>query len=258
VIRHPAPTAPGRLGDRLDPGAVQTYLSDLGLWITDRRRELDELDAAALAAQQQGPLTADLTLSMALWKAISDRHRLLTATFDGGRVLAQDRERLSVLIWGRLDATPGDANALAVSLPEACRVSDALASQLRVRLALDPAADEFTRRIKGLRAQLERLRDQCALEPLASRAAIAAEIATFAQRTDALADKVTRGGDVGGLIGPLENRRAGAGRAPPRRTRGQGPGPDGARQPGGRHGRSRPALRRPRRRRAGTGAERSG
>ncbi len=208
MIRHPAPSAPGALGDRLDPAEVQTYLTDLGRWITDRRRELDELDTAALAAQQQGPLTADLTLSMALWKAISDRHRLLTATFDGGRVLAQDRERLSVLIWGRLDAAPGEANALAVSLPEACRVSDALASQLRVRLALDPAADEFSRRIKGLRAQLERLRDQCALEPASARGVVEAEIADFAQRTDLLAAKVTRGGDVGGLIGPLENDAA--------------------------------------------------
>lgn len=204
-----APSAPGALGDRLDPGVVASYLQQLDQWVRDRRRELDELDAAALAAGQQTPLTADLTLSMVLWKAISDRLLLMRATFNGGRVLEQDRERLSVLLWGRLDSTPGPAtSALAVSLPEACRVSDALASQLRVRLALDPAADQFTRRITALRAQLERLRDQCHLEPAVSRARVESAVASLAARTDDVAARVGRGGDVGGLLGPLENDAA--------------------------------------------------
>ena len=220
MIRHLAPTAPGRLGERLDPAEVQVYIDELQTWVLDRRHELDELDAAALASKQQSSVTSDLTLSMALWKAISDRLRLILATWDGGRVLAQERERLSVLIWGRLDASldPGalaasgqagsGAAALAVSLPEACRISDALASQLRVRLSLDPAADEFARRLKGLRAQLERLRDQSTLEPADSRAEVDRTIAGLTIRTDDLAGKVERGGDIGGLIGPLENDAA--------------------------------------------------
>jgi len=138
MIRHLAPTAPGRLGERLDPAEVQVYIDELQTWVLDRRHELDELDAAALASKQQSSVTSDLTLSMALWKAISDRLRLILATWDGGRVLAQERERLSVLIWGRLDASldPGalaasgqagsGAAALAVSLPEACRISVAI------------------------------------------------------------------------------------------------------------------------------------
>jgi hypothetical protein len=44
---------------------------------------------------------------------------------------------MSTLIWGRLDAAT--ASGLSVSLPEACRLSDALLSQLRVKLGLDPS-----------------------------------------------------------------------------------------------------------------------
>ena len=66
--------------------------------------------------------------------------------------------------------SPGTTSgALAVSLPEACRLSDALAGQLRQRLSLDPAADANAARVKDLRAALDRLRDQVALEPDSSR-----------------------------------------------------------------------------------------
>ena len=59
---------------------------------------------------------------------------------------------------------------LAVSLPEACRLSDALAGQLRTKLALAPGADAAAARISELRAQLERIRDQVGLEPALTRA----------------------------------------------------------------------------------------
>lgn len=213
-----SPQAPGRMGQQLDPAVAQTYLADLGEWVLARREELDQLDQAALASERRAELTGDLTLSMALWKAVSDRHDLLLATWDGGRVGPAERERLSVLIWGRLDASLDPvaldaagrhgAGALAVSLPEACRLSDALAGQLRVRLALDPAADENARRIKALRAQLERLRDQVALEPSVSRGAAGRQRDELAARTDDLVARFDRGGDVGGLLGPLENDAA--------------------------------------------------
>ena len=110
---------------------------------------------------------------MALWKAVADRHDLLLATWDSGRVGAAERERLSTLVWGRLDASldprlagaaasngvPGSGSALAVSLPEACRLSDALAASLRVRLSVDPADADVTARVRSLRAQVERIRD---------------------------------------------------------------------------------------------------
>ena len=74
-----------------------------------------------------------------------------------------ERMRLAKLIWGRLDAAA--ASGLSVSLPEACRLSDALVSQLRVRLGLEVSGAEITARIRQLRAQMERIRDQVDLEP---------------------------------------------------------------------------------------------
>ncbi|WP_205473134.1 hypothetical protein [Nocardioides sp. SYSU D00038] len=206
-----APPAPGRLGEALQPAAVQAYLGELDAWVRARRSELDELDAAALASGRAGEITSDMALSLALWKAVSDRYQLLWATWDGGRVLQTERERLSVLIWGRLDgamdpavvakaAVPG----VAFSLPEACRLSDALVGQLRTRLALVPGADASAARIKELRAQLERLRDQVALEPAGSRDAADATRAALATRLADVTARAQRGADVGGLLGPLE------------------------------------------------------
>ena len=197
---------------------MQTYLTALDGWVRYRKEELDELDAAALASPRKNELTGDMTLSMALWKAVADRQQLLLAVWDGGRVLAADRERLATLIWGRLDATLDPAllakgssatsGALAVSLPEACRLSDALAGQLRQRLSLDPAADENAARVKDLRAALERLRDQVGLEPDTSRTRAQRTWDELAARVKDVTERLQRGGDVGGLLGPLENDTA--------------------------------------------------
>lgn len=212
-----APGAPGALGQRLEPLAVQEYLGELDTWVRERRVELDEIDAAARESTRAQELTGDILLSMALWKAVADRQRMLLTTWDGGRVGPAERERLSVLIHGRLDATfdpallqrsSSAASNLAVSLPEACRLSDALAGQLRERLALDPAADVNSRVLKQVRATIERLRDQAALEPDAARAAVLATVQGLAVRAQDLLERLTRGGDIGGLVGPLENEAA--------------------------------------------------
>lgn len=212
-----APQAPGAIGERIAPEELSAYLADLDTWIHERKRELDELDAAALASPLRDRLTADMTLSMALWKAASDRQRLLAATWDGGRVGPQQRERMSTLIWGRLDGTLDQrtvdrssvpASSLALSLPEACRLLDALASQLRVRLSLDPAADAYARRVREVRAQVERLRDQIALEPSPSKRAAQEVWDSLHTRVEDLAARAGRGADIGGLIGPLENEAA--------------------------------------------------
>jgi hypothetical protein len=218
--RTTAPNAPGRLGAPLDPRAAAGYLEALGRWREDRKRELDQLDQAALAARDGAQLTGDIMLSMALWKAVADRYELLLATWDSGRVGQAERERMASLIWGRLDATldpsllarvsqqspiPGGTPGLAVSLPEACRLFDALVSQLRVRLALDPSGAQITDRLRQLRAQMERIRDQVDLEPAGARQQVAAEQQSrLARRLKEIADKAGRGGDVGGLLGPLE------------------------------------------------------
>jgi hypothetical protein len=210
-----APPAPGQLGTPIDSSAAQVYLEALGRWRDDRNRELAQLDKAALSSPEAAALTGDIMLSMALWKAASDRYDLLVATWDSGRVGVSERERMSSLIWGRLDATldptllarssAAAGSGLTVSLPEACRLSDALAGQLRVRLALDPSGLEVAERIRQLRAQLERIRDQVNLEPAGTRQQEAAQDqARLGRRLKDIADKAARGGDVGGLLGPLE------------------------------------------------------
>ncbi|MCD4536475.1 hypothetical protein LRP67_20470 [Nocardioides sp. cx-169] len=183
---------------------MQAYLGDLEAWVRGRRAELDELDQAALAADRGADVASDMALSLALWKAVSDRYQLVFATWDGGRVLQAERERISTLVWGRLDGASSLPGGLVVSLPEACRLSDALAGQLRTRLALVPGADAAAARIKDLRAQCERLRDQVALEPATGRDAAVRELAGLMSRLEVVADKAQRGADVGGLLGPLE------------------------------------------------------
>ncbi len=199
-----APTAPGRLGEALDPAAIQRYLTELDAWLRTRKDELDELDRAALAAARGQELAADMGLVLALWKAIHDRYQLVFATWDGGRVLQQERERISALIWGRLDGASEMPGGLAVSLPEACRLSDAMTSQLRTKLALAHDATEQTARIRQVRAQLERIRDQVGLEPVTAQETAARTLAGLLLRLEQITDRADRGADVGGMLGPLE------------------------------------------------------
>lgn len=202
-----APPAPGRLGQPLDPAAVLPYLDALARWRDARRAELEVLDQAALQVADPGRLTGDVMLAMTLWQAVASRYELLLATWDSGRVGPTERERLSALLWGRLDTqarTPG-AEPLAVSLPEACRLSDALVGQLRVQLGLDPSGSETTARIAALRAQLERVRDQVGLEPAGPLNQQAAQRqSVLARRLADVVAKAERGGDVSGWLGPIE------------------------------------------------------
>ncbi len=196
------PEAPGSLGADVAPQLLLDYLGALGTWRDRRKRELDELDEAALHAPDREALTSDVTLSMTLWKAVADRHDLLVATWDSGRVGPSERQRMTTLIWGRLDHR--DGSALAVSLPEAMRLSDSLAASLRSRLRLDGAEPELANRTRALRAQVERIRDQVALVPEAQRASAAQTLDQLDRKVTDLADRVRRGADVGGIIGVLE------------------------------------------------------
>ena len=219
-----APAAPGRLGQPLDPQDALRYLEGLGTWRDERKAELDLLDEAALRAVDGAAYTGDLLLSMALWKAVADRHDLLVATWDSGRVGTTELERLSTLVWGRLDAaklsppsaSPGaaaaghhvPAGALAVSLPEACRLSDALAASLRARLGIDPSEADLRTRIRALRASVERVRDLVDREPARHRAAASSMLDRLDARTADVLARAQRGADVGGLLGPLEQDTA--------------------------------------------------
>jgi hypothetical protein len=198
-----APAAPGRMGVEVQPSQAMAYLEQLGQWRDGRRAELDQLDQAALQSPNGAAATGDITLSMALWKAASDRYEQLLTVWGSGRVGPTERMRLATLIWGRLDTDA--ASGLAVSLPEACRLSDALASSLRVRLGLEVSGAEITERIRQLRAQMERIRDQVSLEPAGpAQQQAAGQQARLARRLKEISDKAARGGDVGGLLGPLE------------------------------------------------------
>jgi hypothetical protein len=198
-----APAAPGRMGVEIQPSQAMTYLTQLGQWRAGRQAELDALDQAALSSPNGAAATGDITLAMALWKAVSDRYEQLQSVWDSGRVGPTERMRLATLIWGRLDTDA--ASGLAVSLPEACRLSDALAASLRVRLGLEVSGAEITERIRQLRASMERIRDQVGLEPAGTAQQEAAgQQARLARRLKEVTDKAARGGDVGGLLGPLE------------------------------------------------------
>ena len=136
------------------------------------------------------------------WPTADDQ---IEAEFAGGRVDASDLDRIAVLIWGRLDSAAATAAGALVSVPEACRLSDALAGALRARLGLAPAVEESARRLRSLRAQLDRLHDQVALEPPASRPTAQRQLDALVARVADVGVRLERGGDIGGLLGPLEN-----------------------------------------------------
>lgn len=208
-----APTAPGGLGQDVPPERLMRYLDDLGRWRDRRKAELDTLDQAALDSPEGAALTSDVLLSMTLWKAVADRHDLLLAVWDSGRLDEAGRRRLVTLIWGRIEQAGavtgagragGGAEQLAVSLPEACRLSDSLAGSLRARLRLDGAEPDLANRLQDLRQQVERIRDQVALISPGHRGSAEATLVELDQRLTDVTDRARRGADVGGLVPPLE------------------------------------------------------
>lgn len=200
-----APQAPGRLGEPVDIGQLRSYLIALDGWLDARRGELEALDEAVRASEHADDLTPDIALGLQLWQAIQSRYRRLLQVWDRGRVATKEREQLASLVWGRLDDDAwGGVAASGLSLPEACRMSDALTGQLRSRLQLDPAGTQAVGRLRDLRASLERLRDQVALEPPQTLPAAQARLNQLAERVESVTEKAGRGGDVGGLLGPLE------------------------------------------------------
>lgn len=101
-----APPAPGRLGGTVTPQEAFAYLRDLDVWKGRRRDELDGLDAAALASSERDTFSRDLLVSMALWKAVSDRYDLLEIAFDNGRVGPTQAQRIAALVWGGSTSRP--------------------------------------------------------------------------------------------------------------------------------------------------------
>lgn len=202
-----APHAPGGMGVAATATQMLDYLGRLDTWLAERRAELDALDAQVIADGRAQELTADMSLAMALWQAAKTRQEMLLATWDSGRVGPQELDRLAGLVWGRLETAGSPVSALrsmAVSLPEAGQLCDALVAQLRVRLNTNPQATAMKVRLRDLRAQAERLRDQLALEPPALAPPGQAKLATIVSRISDLEEKLQRGGDISGLLSSLE------------------------------------------------------
>ncbi len=207
-----APAAPGSMGADVAAHELLEYLDLLGRWRDQRRAELDQLDEAALRAPAGSDLTGDIILSMALWKSIADRYDLLVSTWDSGRVAEAGRRRMTTLIWGRLDAAAGAdgpaPGSLALSLPEACRLSDTLAASLRSALGIGGTEPDAAGRVQALRAGVERVRDQVQLIPVDNRSSAAQVLIDLDRRVVDVTERLRRGAEVGGLLGPLESALA--------------------------------------------------
>jgi hypothetical protein len=197
------PDAPGRLGEAAAPEQVMTYLTGLGDWLTERRSELSAIDAAILRSPDRASLTTDIAMVLSVWQAVKDRYDSLLLTWDSGRVGQQELLEISTLIWGRLEAK-GPNTTAALSVPEGCRMVEALSDQLRHRLQVGPNAAQYTARIAGLRAQLDRIHDQIGLEPPATIPSARAIEERFGARLATIIEKFSRGGDISGLLSALE------------------------------------------------------
>ena len=198
-----APQAPGRLGYAIPAEALLPYLKELDEWRGERRRELDQLDAAALKASDSASYTSDLTLAMAIWQSVNERWESLQRLWDNGRADDRAREEMSRLIWGTAQQQPaGSAGAapggMGLSLVEATRLSDALTTSLRAKMAFDPAAADVVARIATVRAGLQRC--------LAARPAVGGpDLDALQRRLDSLSRTAAQGGDVTGPLGFLES-----------------------------------------------------
>lgn len=152
-----APQPPAEPG--LLPGDETTdrYLSDLARWRLRREHELRALDEITRTHPDREALNADVTSSMTLFHAIAQRHDLLLTTWEDVRGGDGEREWVAQLVWGVLEMPDGDAEALALPLPDALRLSDALAGSLRARVGTDDESTP-TQLLAGLDEQLARVR----------------------------------------------------------------------------------------------------
>ncbi|GMA30200.1 hypothetical protein [Litorihabitans aurantiacus] len=201
-----APRAPGRLGEAIGAEQLLSYQSELADWLTQRRTELGRLDAAAQKAANSQAFTGDVVLAMSMWQSVSTGAEQLRELWDSGRADAVARERMSRVIWGRLDGAQvpgGGADPSAqVSLVESTRLCDALISQLRVRLSFDPNQADTVARLRSVRASLVRSGDLVRREDLAGDGV--PDVDALVTRLDRVQADAARGADASGPLAELE------------------------------------------------------
>ncbi len=210
-----APVAPGRLGEAIPAEALLTYQSHLATWLTERRAELGRLDTAAQRAANAQTFTGDVVLAMSMWQSVSTGTEQLRQLWDSGRADAVARERMSRVIWGRLDGAQvpgvGADPSTQVSLVEATRLCDALLSQRRVRLSFDPNQAATVARLRSVRASLVRSGDLLRREgigPDADGSGGPAAVDALVTRLDRVTADAARGADVSGPLAELESAAA--------------------------------------------------
>jgi len=207
------PQAPGSAQQPPTAQEMLAYLGQLGDWVTACRNDLDRIDQKV---QSVNPVQGvqDVAMTLTVWQAIDHRYTDLMNAWDSGRVTDVDLRKLGVMIWSDLNdqltpgTTLGNGGGLALSLPEACRMLEALISQLSARYQLADVPTEASTRIAALRAQLERIRNQAALDPPAVQQITQPTVSALAADITNLVDAADRGADVGGILGPLEVRAA--------------------------------------------------
>src|SRR3954454_15612478 len=131
-----------------------------------------------------------------MWQAIRARTDELLEVWDSGRADAVARERMSQLIWGRLDSGLG---AALVSLVEAVTLFDAMTSKVGARLSFDPSTADDVARLRALRAGLVRCEDIAGADTEARE-----RIAALRGREERLVGQAARGADIAGPLAELE------------------------------------------------------
>ena len=220
-----APAAPGRLGQPLVAQEALRYLEALGTWRDQRKAELDLLDEAALAGPGRSrPSPATCCSRWRCGRPSPTATTCSLATWDSGRVGPTELERLSTLVWGRLDATHDSRAAASAGARLPARRGAGEPSRSRCpRPAGSPTRSPprcgpgwaSTRRRPTSRHGCARCAppwSASATSSTASRRRRTRRRSPMLDRLDArVADvlaRAQRGADVGGLLGPLEHDAA--------------------------------------------------
>lgn len=159
-----APAPPAGPGDQPDAGAIDDYVSELGRWRVRREHELRALDELTRVHERRDELADDVTTAMTLYHAIAQRHDLLMAAWGEGEHGRDERGWVSQLVWGVLELPDGDAHALALPLPDALRLCDAMAGALRAQIGADEDGMPWRRRVDALASEVDRVRKQLVTE----------------------------------------------------------------------------------------------